>query len=54
MRTRAVVVIADDEPLARKALRGHLSSLDWIGDVHEAGDGWSAIRVVDEVKPHIL
>jgi len=51
---KAVVVIADDEPLARRALRGHLASLDWIGDVHEAGDGWSAIRAVDELRPHIL
>ena len=51
---KAVVVIADDEPLARKALRGHLASLDWIGEVHEAGDGWSAIHAVDEVRPHIL
>jgi len=54
VRRKAVVVIADDEPLARRALRGHLASLDWIGDVHEAGDGWSAIRAVDEVRPHIL
>lgn len=54
MTHEAVVVIADDEPLARRALRGHLASLDWIGDVHEAGDGWSAIRAVDEVKPQIL
>jgi len=54
MTRKAVVVIADDEPLARKALRGHLASLDWIGDVFEAGDGWSAIRTVDEHRPHIL
>ena len=54
MTRKAVVVIADDEPLARKALRGHLTSLDWIGEIHEAGDGWSAIRTVDTVRPHIL
>lgn len=54
MTHRAVVVIADDEPLARRALRGHLSTIDWIGSVHEAGDGWSAIRTVDEFKPQIL
>jgi two-component system, LytTR family, response regulator len=51
---KAVVVIADDEPLARRALRGHLSALDGVGEIHEAGDGWAAIRTVDEVKPHIL
>jgi two-component system LytT family response regulator len=54
MKSKAVVVIADDEPLARRALRGHLAGLDWIGEIHEAGDGLSAIHVVDSVKPHIL
>ena len=54
MTRKAVVVIADDEPLARRALRGHLATLDWIGDVHEAGDGLAAIRAVDAVRPHIL
>jgi two-component system LytT family response regulator len=54
MIRKAVVVIADDEPLARRALRDHLATIDWIGDVHEAADGWSAIRAVDAWKPHIL
>ena len=48
------VVIADDEPLARRTLREHLSALDWIGEIHEAGDGLSAIRTVDSVKPDLL
>jgi two-component system, LytTR family, response regulator len=50
----AVVVIADDEPLARRALRGHLASTNGVGEIHETGDGWSAIRAVDSVRPHIL
>ncbi|MGH9317467.1 MAG: LytR/AlgR family response regulator transcription factor [Thermoanaerobaculia bacterium] len=54
MTRKAVVVIADDEPLARRALRGHLETLDWIGEVHEAGDGWAAIRAVDALRPQIL
>jgi two-component system LytT family response regulator len=54
MTRKAIVVIADDEPLARRALRGHLAALDWIGEVHEAGDGLGAIRAVDSVRPHIL
>lgn len=53
-REAVVVVIADDEPLARRALRGHLEGLEGIGDIHEAGDGWAAIRAVDAVRPHIL
>lgn len=48
------VVIADDEPLARRTLREHLRCVDWIGEVHEVGDGLSAIRMVDALKPQIL
>jgi two-component system LytT family response regulator len=54
MSRKAVVVIADDEPLARRALREHLATVAGIGEVHEAGDGWTAIKTVDAVKPHIL
>ena len=54
MTRKAVVVIADDEPLARRALRGHLATLDWMGEIHEAGDGLAAIRTVDAVRPQIL
>ena len=54
MTRKAVVVIADDEPLARRALRGHLGTLDWLGEVHEVGDGLAAIRAVDTLRPHIL
>ena len=48
------VVIADDEPLARRMLRDCLSSVDWIGDVHEAADGLTAIRLIDSVRPELL
>ncbi len=54
MTPKSVVLIADDEPLARRALRGHLATLDWIGDLHEVGDGLAAIRAVDSLRPHIL
>jgi two-component system LytT family response regulator len=54
MTNDVCVVIADDEPLARRALREHLDSVDWIGEVLEAGDGLSAIRTVDAVKPDLL
>ncbi len=50
----ARVVIADDEPLARRMLRECLSTIDWIGDVHEAGDGLAAIRAVDTLRPDLL
>jgi two-component system LytT family response regulator len=54
MKNDARVVIADDEPLARRALRDHMSGLDWIAEVHEAGDGLSAIRAVDRLQPDLL
>ena len=54
MTSEVRVVIADDEPLARRTLRSHLECVDWIGDVHEAGDGLSAIRLVDSVQPDLL
>ena len=30
------VLIADDEPLARRTLREHLVNLGWVGPIHEA------------------
>ncbi len=54
MRSDVRVVIVDDEPLARRMLRGHLSAVEWIGEVHEAADGLTAIRTVDAVRPDLL
>jgi two-component system LytT family response regulator len=54
MTNDARVVIADDEPIARRALREHLGGVDWIGAVHEAGDGLAAIRAVDTLRPDLL
>jgi two-component system LytT family response regulator len=47
-------VIAEDEPQARRTLRGYLSGADWIELVGEASDGASAVRLVDEVEPDLL
>jgi two-component system LytT family response regulator len=54
MKSDARVLIADDEPLARRVLRGHLSGVDWIAAVHEVGDGLAAIRAVDALRPDLL
>ena len=48
------VLIADDEPLARRTLRDHLSHVEWIEQIDEVGDGLSAIRAVDELRPELL
>ena len=54
MTPKANVVIVDDEPLARRTLRGHLSTVDWIGDIHESGDGLSAIKDIDSLRPDLV
>lgn len=48
------VLIADDEPLARCTLREHLTGVPWIAEIHEAADGLTAIRAVDDLRPDLL
>ncbi|HEY2905189.1 MAG TPA: LytTR family DNA-binding domain-containing protein [Vicinamibacterales bacterium] len=48
------VVIADDEPLARKTLREHLQTADWIGEIHEAAHGLAAMRLIDDLRPALV
>jgi two-component system LytT family response regulator len=54
MTTEARVLIVDDEPLARRTLRGHVSTVGWIREVHEASDGLSAIRAIDTLRPDLV
>jgi two-component system LytT family response regulator len=48
------VLIADDEPLARRTLREHLRDLGWAGPVHEARDGKTAIEVANIHRPDLI
>jgi two-component system, LytTR family, response regulator len=48
------VLIADDEPLARRTLREHLSNLGWVGPIHEAPDGKTAIVVANDQRPDLV
>jgi len=48
------VLIADDEPLARRTLREHLLSLGWAGPIYEAPDGGTAIAVANGKRPDLL
>lgn len=48
------VLIADDEPLARRTLREHLRGLGWSGEVHEAADGKSAIALANSQRPELV
>jgi two-component system LytT family response regulator len=48
------VLIADDEPLARRTLREHLRDLGLVGQVHEACDGKSAVAVANSQRPELV
>jgi two-component system LytT family response regulator len=54
MMSEVTALIADDEPLARRALRGHLATVKWVGEIFEASDGLAAIRAVNTLRPHLL
>jgi two-component system, LytTR family, response regulator len=54
MTTEARVLVVDDEPLARRTLRDHLSAVEWIREVGEAGDGLTAIRAIDSGRPDLV
>jgi two-component system LytT family response regulator len=47
-------VVAEDEPQARRALRGYLDGVEWVTLAAEAADGASAVRLVDELEPDLL
>ncbi len=48
------VMIADDEPLARRKLRDLISDVAWVECVGETGDGPSTIEMIDEMTPGLL
>jgi len=48
------VLIADDEPLARRTLRQYLLGLGWTGPIHEAPDGRTAIAVANSQRPGLV
>ena len=51
---KATVLIADDEPLARRTLREHLRNLGFAGPIHEARDGKAAIALANNQRPDLL
>lgn len=48
------VLIADDEPLARRTLRQHLRDLGYVGSIHEARDGTTAIALANRERPDLI
>jgi two-component system LytT family response regulator len=48
------VLIADDEPLARRTLTDFLRDVPWIQEVREAADGTSAVKMIDGWQPDLV
>jgi two-component system LytT family response regulator len=48
------VLIADDEPLARRTLREHLRNLGWVDPILEARDGKTAITLANKERPELI
>ena len=48
------VLIADDEPLARRTLRQYLLDLGWEGSIREAPDGETAIVAANGQRPDLV
>jgi two-component system LytT family response regulator len=51
---KGTVLIADDEPLARRTLREHLRDLGWEGRIFEAKDGATALALANEHRPDLV
>ncbi|MBC8085878.1 MAG: response regulator transcription factor [Phycisphaerae bacterium] len=47
------VVVADDEPIARRGLLRLLSNVEGIAVVGEAGDGATALQLIRDKKPNV-
>ena len=48
------ILIADDEPLARRTLRSYLRDLGCKGPIHEAADGKTAIALANHEHPDLI
>jgi len=54
MSTSEAILIADDEPLARRTLKAHLRDLGCTGDIQEAADGNTAIALANRERPSLI
>jgi NarL family two-component system response regulator LiaR len=54
MQNKITILIADDHPLMREALRAHFVNNPEFEIVAEAGDGEEAVRLADEKKPDVV
>jgi two-component system LytT family response regulator len=48
------VLVVEDEPLPRRALRGLIEEIDWLELVGEAADGVQAVERIDALHPDLV
>ncbi len=48
------VIVVDDNPIVRRALRGYLSSTDEVRVVGEAADGIAALQLAQRARPQVI
>src|SRR6516165_1276642 len=51
---QGTILIADDEPLARRTLRKHLRDLGCASQIHEARDGLTAVALANKERPELI
>ena len=51
---KANILIADDEPLARRTLLEHLRGLGCSSQIHEASDGRTAVMLANQEHPELI
>src|SRR5260370_6376878 len=51
---KGTVLIADDEPLARRTLGERLRDHGWGGEIHEVPDGKTAIALANKERPELI
>ena len=55
MKTETIrAIIVEDEPLARQTIKDFVESEDWLQIVGEAGDGNSAVTLIDDLQPDLV
>ena len=47
-------LIVDDEPLARSIIKTYLSEHTTFEVIGEFGDGFSALKAINELKPNLV
>lgn len=54
MTTQIRVLIADDQPRARRSLKALLGTVPQVAEVCEAGDGHEALRCIEACQPDLV